>query len=86
MKKKYFITIVTTTTGLISNLVRDESNIEETIKKELGGWTTHSAVTSGKYQHPDSFMQAGTTNDGSKAFSIICLVFNEQVEEIIQKF
>lgn len=74
MQKKYFITIVDNTTFTSQNLVRDEYTIDDTVKKELGGYGNLTrAMTSGKNVSKEHFCQTGTTNDGSKSYSIICV-------------
>jgi hypothetical protein len=75
---KYFITIVEVKNGtpLVFHLERDEETIEATVQKELGGWSSHLASTSGANRHEKEFFQAGTTKDGSKAFSILAVLVN----------
>ena len=81
MKQKiYYITIVERTTNTVSQLVRDEKTIDETVRKELGGWNNlHAATTSGIKMGNGEFFQAGVTKDDTKCFSILC--FLSDVEE-----
>jgi len=73
---KYFITIVEVKNGtpLVYHLERDVDTIEATVQKELGGWSNHLATTSGSNRHEKEFFQAGTTRDGSKAFSVLAVL------------
>lgn len=73
----YYITIFDRATKTVHNLVRTEETIEETIAKELGSWTSHSAMTSGVKQRQKEFFQAGTTRDDSKCFSILAIEIEE---------
>jgi hypothetical protein len=70
---KYYITIVVRATNTVHHLECTSETIDETIEKELGSWTTHSATTSGVNKHKEEFFQAGTTKDNSKAFSILAV-------------
>ena len=70
---KYYITIVDRITNTIHHLERTKDNIDATIVKELGSWTTHSAMTSGVAKHEEEFFQAGTTKDNKKCFSILAV-------------
>lgn len=73
--KKYFITIVNCENLTQHHLERDETTIDNTIQKELGGWGNLSGSgASGSRNIPGDFMKTGTTRDGKKAFSVICLV------------
>lgn len=78
---KYYITIVERTTKTVQHLIRGEQTIDQTVEKELGGWTTHSAMTSGVVRHDKEFFQAGTTKDNLKCFSILA-VWEESDEEL----
>lgn len=73
---KYFITIVDRK-ACCSNLIRTEEDINQTIEKELGGWDNlHSACTSGankRIENKEEYFMSGTTRDGNKGFSIICM-------------
>ena len=75
---KYYITIVDRKTKTVHHLERDETNIERTVEKELGGWTTHSAMTSGVKNRETEFFQAGTTKDDNKAFSILAVEYPDE--------
>ena len=72
---KYIITIVFRATGTVHNLERNEDTINSCINKELGGWDNlHAASTGGKSERGSlEYMQAGTTIDNSKVFSILCI-------------
>lgn len=78
---KYYITIVERATKTVHHLIRDEQTIDKTVEKELGCWTTHSAMTSGVANHDKEFFQCGTTRDNAKAFSILA-VWEESDEEL----
>ena len=72
--KRYIITIVDIDTNCKSFLEKSENEIDDVVLKELGGWNNlYEATTSGYTASQKAFMQTGTTKQGNKAFSIICL-------------
>jgi len=71
--KTYIITITDLITNTTHNLTRDESNIDKTIEKELGGWNNlRGAMTSNSLIDNINYQQTGTTYQNNKMFSILC--------------
>ena len=71
--KKYIITIINLKTNTIHNLNKDDSNIEKTIQKELGGWSNlGGASTSNRNIDDMNYQQCGTTKDNKYMYSILC--------------
>lgn len=70
---KYLITIYNRLTGTTSNLERTEETVDKCIMKELGGWDNlRSTTTIGSSEHgSNEYMQAGTTRNNEKVFSIL---------------
>ena len=67
----YFITLIVDGSPL--HYKKDELEIEDFVENILGGWTNHSAMTSGgKSRHEKEFFQAGVTSR-NHPFSILAV-------------
>lgn len=79
---KWIITIWDRKTGTIAALERTSGeDTDKDVVRHLGGWDNlYTACTSTRVAR--EYMQAGTTKDGSKAFSILCVEDNPQQDVV----
>ena len=76
MKREYITTIVILANGSTSFLYDSEETIEKRIIKEFGGHPRQTMMTSDR-NNSNGFIKAGYSDDGKRAFSIICIDLEE---------
>lgn len=75
--EKYFITIVDNKTMTVQYFICYDDDLNGRIEKELGGWgNLRSASTSDRTIDDTNYQQCGTTKDGRKSYSILCVIDN----------
>lgn len=71
--EKYVITIINLSTGTKQYIERDQTNIDETIQKELGGWgQLRSSGNADRDLDDINYQLCGFTKDHTKMYSILC--------------